>query len=432
MIRAHKRDAFIEFIKSLLLTPFVLNTRPGLVEPGRLTSKEDQPNNTMNRYLEIFGCIEDLINDHMLHTRNDLPELSRLSTLVPNIGAFFTSLPLKATFLALEKSHVRSIAGRRLVPPSFNDVRHILNFAQVNAIANTLKFITFDGDMTLYADGADFAKDSALVGLILRLLKAGVWVAIVTAAGYPGDADRYEQRLLGLLAGFKASDLSHDALSHFYVLGGECNYLFQYEPAAHRLKYIPEDSYQPEKIRRWSQATDRINKLLDVAEMDVRHSVSDMNLTDRVSILRKQRAIGVYPKEGFKLTREQLDEIALSAQQRIHHHQHSLLRKSQKESGLLDESSPALYHPASIEIPIPFCSFNGGGDVWVDIGNKLIGVLMLQEMFGFSGNQTLHVGDQFSATGNDIATRRACCTVWITDPNETAQILTELTRLIQQ
>ena len=76
-----------------------------------------------------------------------------------------------------------------------------------------------DGDMTLYADGADFARDSQLVELLIGLLQKNIHIAIVTAAGYPGDASRYEQRLSGLLDGFKQSDLSHEALSCFYVLG---------------------------------------------------------------------------------------------------------------------------------------------------------------------------------------------------------------------
>ena len=48
-------------------------------------------------------------------------------------------------------------------------------------------------------------------------------MAIVTAAGYPGDAKRYEQRLSGLLHGFKNSNVNPDNLENFYVFGGECN-----------------------------------------------------------------------------------------------------------------------------------------------------------------------------------------------------------------
>ncbi len=52
---------------------------------------------------------------------------------------------------------------------------------------------------------------------------------------------------------------------------------------------------------------------------------------------------------------------------------------------------------------------DGGSDVWVDIGNKLIGVKVLLGFFNVPPSSALHVGDQFLATGNDIATRSACC-----------------------
>lgn len=64
-------------------------------------------------------------------------------------------------------------------------------------------------------------------------------------------------------------------------------------------------------------------------------------------------------------------------------------------------------------------------------GNKLIGVQILQEYLGpYAGNQTLHVGDQFLSTGNDLATRSACCTTWITSPKETYNVLMELESLL--
>ncbi|KAL2913971.1 IMP 5'-nucleotidase [Polyrhizophydium stewartii] len=473
-LRAHKRDTFIEFIKSLLLTPFVLNTRPGadddFADPAASADSlmdADAPaagavSPSVARYLEVLGCIEDLIQDHILHSDNGsratsysvlmearpdsgVPELSRLSSLVPSIGRFFTSLPLRTAFL--EQNAARSIAGRRSVPPSFNDIRHILNFAQIRAIAPTLKLITFDGDMTLYADGADFARDSQLVQLLLSLLRARIHVAIVTAAGYGSDPTRYEGRLSGLLEGFRVSDLDNDSLSQFYVLGG--NYLFRYDPRTHHLVYIPEETYQTESVRRWSTATSRIKKILDVAESHLTKRAREMHLTHRITILRKDRAVGVYCKPGEKLTREQLDELALSTQQRIHHMQHLQLHENLQRSGLLPTevasgaSTPILGKrlsvtavtgaaAAPVELPIPFCAFNGGSDVWVDIGNKLIGVGMLQEMLGCAGRETLHVGDQFLSTGNDIATRRACCTTWITSPEETAQVLTQLTDLLRK
>lgn len=60
------------------------------------------------------------------------------------------------------------------------------------------------------------------------------------------------------------------------------------------------------------------------------------------------------------------------------------------------------------------------------MGNKKIGVLMLSEWLNVTGRETLHVGDQFLSTGNDLATRSACATIWITSPKETEEVLREL------
>jgi IMP and pyridine-specific 5'-nucleotidase len=115
---------FIEFIKSLLLTPFVLHTRPNasreqyisktdsmnksslnLVPIEKTTSRKSSTeaieeefqfvrDTNINRYCEILACIEDLILDHILHDHNGVPEISRLSQLVPSIGSFFVRIPL--------------------------------------------------------------------------------------------------------------------------------------------------------------------------------------------------------------------------------------------------------------------------------------------------------------------------------------------------
>ena len=57
---------------------------------------------------------------------------------------------------------------------------------------------------------------------------------------------------------------------------------------------------------------------------------------------------------------------------------------------------------------VPYCAFNGGNDVFVDVGNKNIGLQTLMNYLGFDGDQTLHVGDRFTSTGNDSRVRDAC------------------------
>lgn len=93
---------------------------------------------------------------------------------------------------------------------------------------------------------------------------------------------------------------------------------------------------------------------------------------------------------------------------------------------------------------LPFCAFNGGNDVFVDIGDKSWGVLVCQKYFGASasgldeeegesirGDRTLHVGDQFlSAGSNDFKARVVGTTAWIANPKETVELLDELNHSI--
>lgn len=50
-------------------------------------------------------------------------------------------------------------------------------------------------------------------------------------------------------------------------------------------------------------------------------------------------------------------------------------------------------------LAVPHCAFNGGRDVWVDVGNKALGIRALQAFFGVPAPHTLHVGDRFTQTG---------------------------------
>jgi IMP and pyridine-specific 5'-nucleotidase len=232
--------------------------------------------------------------------------------------------------------------------------------------------------MTLYADGKNFSADSQLVKLLVGLLRKDIYVAIVTAAGYAGQPERYEHRLSGLLEGFKKADIPPEKLEKFYVLGGECNYLFKYDSKLHRLVSVPNDDYQSLQVKAWNSDKIALNAFLDVAYENIKDCSIQMGLADQITIIRKELALGIVPREGVTLSRECLDEFALSTQRVL------------KNYRLVQERS----NPKSPNIP--FCAFNGGSDVWVDIGNKLIGVQLLQEYLQANGHETLHVGDQVS------------------------------------
>ena len=286
-LRTHKRDSFIDFIKSLLLSPFILS------------------DNKEERYLEVLESIERLIEKHYDAAKVGEEQHSELKRFVPKIGLFFTKLPLTRAFPYVNE--MRAITGRKMVPPSFNDIRHLLNRAQILSIAPNLKLMTFDGDMTLYADGSNFPADSKLVKSIIEVLNSGTKVALVTAAGYPNDPKRYEQRLEGLLAGFKNSQVEPKKLEQFFVLGGECNYLFKYSASERGLVPIPTNVYQPTGVSEWANDTKRIKEVLTMVEKHLQAKIKALQLEEKVSIIKKERAIGVVPNANSTISREVLD-----------------------------------------------------------------------------------------------------------------------------
>ncbi len=205
---------------------------------------------------------------------------------------------------------------REFVPPTFKEVRHVFNLATIKSVAPVLKMISFDADDTIYEDGGETGllcpvlcsalglrndalwrcvgiinHGSTMVDIVFHLMRLGVTVSIVTAAGYPGEVtstnllrvssrvvscrlvsscvvlcrlvssrdvscrvvsavscrgcfnlstvtladsrlqpSKYETRLRGFLDAFQfALDMgaSMDLMSRFYVMGGECNYLLR-------------------------------------------------------------------------------------------------------------------------------------------------------------------------------------------------------------
>ena len=356
------------------------------------------------RYAEIMFDVEKLVEDH----RNPkAPYTSNLKLLVPPVGNFFTTLPLKNAFLWQDRK--RHISSRRFVAPSFNDVRLILNTAQIMSLVDEggVELMTFDGDVTLYDDGQSLTDENPVIPRILELMRGGCRIGIVTAAGYT-EAAKYYGRLHGLLEAIAASDLSADQKKNIIVMGGESNFLFVYdETCKERLRYIRRREWILEEMQSWTE--ENIQSLLDLAEKALRDCISSMSLD--ADILRKERAVGIIPRQGRKLSREQLEETVLVCQR--------VLEVSQEAT------------------KIPFCAFNGGSDVFIDIGDKSWGVLACQRFFGgndkkndIKGAKTLHVGDQFLSVGaNDFKARQACTTAWIASPAETVALLDEMFEL---
>jgi IMP and pyridine-specific 5'-nucleotidase len=298
-----------------------------------------------------------------------------LNLLVPSVGTFFTRLYLEDAFKYQDQQ--RFISRRRFVAPSFNDIRLILNSAQVIGLVRSsdVKLVTFDGDVTLYDDGACLTSDNLVIPRILRLLEQDRKVGIVTAAGYT-DAPKYYERLHGLLdAMHNSTTLTADQKQGLIVMGGESNFLFRFDPTSDaRLAYVPRTEWLLDEMQCWSE--DDITQLLDIAESALRACVDNLNLP--AAILRKDRAVGVYPVNGVRISREQLEETVLVVQNTVQR--------------------------SAVGARLPFCAFNGGNDVFVDIGDKSWGVRACQRYFGgIDPSKTLHVGDQFlSAGANDF------------------------------
>jgi len=301
------------------------------------------------------------------------------------------------------------------VPATFRELRNICNLAQVRGAAGpgaALQLLTFDGDQTLYPDRATLGSDAPLVPLLLELLTRGVALALVTAVGFD-EAAPYEARLSGLLAALTAAGAPEALCSRVFVVGGQCNYLARCraESGVATLCMVPPSEWRLPEMERWRPQ--QLQRLLDVAQRALLDGAARMHMADKVKLVRKERAVGVlyeaekHRTELHRTTTLMLDELAVHARQAV--------REEQRTNAALRS--------------MPFCAFNGGRDVFVDVGSKDLGIASLQRIVGATPQSTLHMGDQFTQTGNDLLARRACGTLWVDSPEETAVLLRYMLRM---
>ena len=391
---------------------------------------------------EIFRRIEPLTHPS---------RCSEMRELIPGVGRFHASLPLVDALQEYD-SYTR-LTQRRFVPPTFREIRHILNVAAIEATVrgeDSVRLVTLDADETIYSDGGTVSHDSPMIPLISRLLTSGVRVSLVTAAGY-SDASRYEQRLGGLLRAFElAIELGADPcfLDRFFVMGGEANYFLVTEldgrrrgdgtkasdckssseaagtskstgagetegrtasevqtagrneyPVAGpfsqlrvRFRMVPPEEWKDGRGVRWPH--EKVGDLLDKAEACLVETATRLGLDVRV--IRKERAVGIVradESEGSRLPYEVLEEISLATQHALRGHE------------------------------VPHCVFNGGADAFVDVGHKALGIRAVQAYAEAAPRSTLHFGDRFTRTGNDRKARAVASGVWVADPSETELFL---------
>lgn len=333
-LKTHRRDQFIEWVKGLLAVPFVLLSQPTAIYSNDKPAVAAMARAAHERYAQIMEDVEDLIREHQRHGLSHSQTSSKLKLLVPSVGQFFTDLPLRAAFDWQDAR--RYISSRRFVAPSFNDIRLILNTAQAMSLVqhSNLDLVTFDGDVTLYDDGDVLTPENPCIPRILDLMRRGTRIGIVTAAGYT-QAEKYYERLHGLLDAVAACDsMKHKLDRHLVVMGGESNFLFAYSPdSPSKLSPVPQTDWQLPEMSSWTE--ENVKALLDLAETALKNCVECMSLP--VQVLRKERAVGIFPSAGIRLTREQLEETVLVVQR--------------------------ILETSEVGSRIPFCAFNGGNDV---------------------------------------------------------------------
>lgn len=182
---------------------------------------------------------------------------------------------------------------------------------------------------------------------------------------------------------------------------------------------MPREEWLTPEMAAWDEGD--ITQVLDVAEAALRDCVQTLNLP--AVLMRKDRAVGIIPDPPeTRIPRESLEETVLVVQKTLE------------------------LSTAGRDRRVPFCAFNGGRDVFVDIGDKSWGVTVCQRWFGrrslpgksggsgaIKGDNTLHVGDQFlSAGANDFRARSVGTTAWIASPAETVDLLDELAGLMEK
>lgn len=262
--------------------------------------------------------------------------------------------------------------------------------------------------------------------------------------------------------------LSLAAPLRFHILGGECNYLVRVVPGTYHLEMVPDEDWKDEEMMSWKE--EDIKELLDNAEALIRQGAARLRLPVKVS--RSALTSTLLALQGSnlrtccvsslpaRLVPCLLDSQALllclsppvrcfaapfmfllcSLLSGLRFSRESL---TSSKGGILGEQilrkeravgaipmAPTIYEVLEdlaitvqtmlIGSKVPYCAFNGGNDVFVDVGNKNYGMMALQRYFGAREHEVMHVGDRFTQSGNDAATRDCCAILWVANPEETA------------
>ena len=152
-----------------------------------------------------------------------------------------------------------------------------------------IELVTFDGDVTLYDDGKSLTPDNPVIPRLLSLLKRGIRIGIVTAAGYT-EASKYYQRLHGLLDAVHQSKDLGDLRNNLIVMGGESNFLFKYDDdVPERLVWVSRKDWVLEEMKSWTEdaITGKLCQILAVLEINTEICIFPQNSSTQPNVPSK-------------------------------------------------------------------------------------------------------------------------------------------------
>ena len=141
-------------------------------------------------------------------------------------------------------------------------------------------------------------------------MQRGSKIGIVTAAGYT-EAKRYYERLFGLLNAIQTSTLPLESKQNLIIMGGESNFCFKFdENSPDMLRFVPREEWLLKEMLSWHESD--IKELLDLAEASLKDTIKNFRM--EALVVRKERAVGIIPRDGHKFCRETLEETVLILQ----------------------------------------------------------------------------------------------------------------------
>ena len=121
------------------------------------------------------------------------------------------------------------------------------------------------------------------------------------------------------------------------------------------------EAWKVEELTKYNQS--EIDQLLNMAEIKAMETAKTIKLGDKLKILRKEKAV------GFPSTRASLIFVGLVMIDPTYI----------PRSEMLNEIVFAIQDALPKHFSVPFCAFNSGKDVWIDIGNKSLGIRVFQK-----------------------------------------------------